>query len=215
MNPHQPASFYPSPQMHESLPDSMQQGSVDVDTPNDWPSNSQSTNLHLLNDFYYCSSEPTTSAWSPWSPLNQTFAIPAGQVYSPVQTFTAPNEANHIFAAGISERLIHANPQDLANVPQWLDGAYRPPVPCSHCRRYRMQCLIIRTTTANPNPEKSCSSCVALFRECSLSRGEKRLPSGFETFSPVLGHLHGLPEHAEDSVGDHAQNKNMRCDAQG
>ncbi|CAL5874766.1 uncharacterized protein PFLUO_LOCUS9068 [Penicillium psychrofluorescens] len=31
-----------------------------------------------------------------------------------------------------------------------------------------------------------------------FSKGEKRLPSGFETFSPVLGHLHGVPEHTED-----------------
>lgn len=83
---------------------------------------------------------------------------------------------------------------NFTNVSQWLDGAYRPPVPCTHCRRHRLQCLIIRTTSANPNPRTSCSSCVALFRECSLAKGEKRHPSGFETLSPVLGHLHGVPE---------------------
>ncbi|KAJ5230569.1 hypothetical protein N7489_011277 [Penicillium chrysogenum] len=83
---------------------------------------------------------------------------------------------------------------NLTNVSQWLDGAYRPPVSCAHCRRHRLQCLILRTTPANPNPRNACSSCVALFRECSLAKGEKRLPSGFETFSPVLGHLHGVPE---------------------
>ncbi|KAJ6189293.1 hypothetical protein N7519_004201 [Penicillium mononematosum] len=82
----------------------------------------------------------------------------------------------------------------LTNVSQWPDGAYRPPVSCDHCRRHRLQCLILRTTPANPNPRNACSSCVALFRECSLAKGEKRLPSGFETFSPVLGHLHGVPE---------------------
>ncbi|KAJ6163195.1 hypothetical protein N7497_003174 [Penicillium chrysogenum] len=83
---------------------------------------------------------------------------------------------------------------NLTIVSQWLDGAYRPPVSCAHCRRHRLQCLILRTTPANPNPRNACSSCVALFRECSLAKGEKRLPSGFETFSPVLGHLHGVPE---------------------
>lgn len=83
---------------------------------------------------------------------------------------------------------------NLNNVSQWLDGAYRPPAPCTHCRRHRLQCLIIRTTSANPNPKTSCSSCVALFRECSLAKGEKRHPSGFETLVPVLGHLHGVPE---------------------
>ncbi|KAA8651485.1 homeobox domain-containing protein [Aspergillus tanneri] len=86
----------------------------------------------------------------------------------------------------------------LTDVSQWLDGAYCPPNPCTYCRRHRLQCLIIRTTAANPNPVTSCSSCVALFRECSLAQGEKRKASGFETLSPVLGHLHGLREICED-----------------
>ncbi|KAF7595311.1 hypothetical protein BBP40_006560 [Aspergillus hancockii] len=62
----------------------------------------------------------------------------------------------------------------------------------------RLQCLIIRTTPANPNPVRACSSCVALFRECSLAVGEKRQPSGFETPSLAIGHLHGLRELSED-----------------
>ncbi|KAF7548707.1 hypothetical protein G7Z17_g6889 [Cylindrodendrum hubeiense] len=74
------------------------------------------------------------------------------------------------------------------------NGAYRPPAPCSHCRRRRLQCLILQTTADNPNPTKSCSSCVALFRECSLSGREKRDPSAFETSWPVIGHLHGVSE---------------------
>ncbi|KAK1146922.1 hypothetical protein N8T08_002249 [Aspergillus melleus] len=87
----------------------------------------------------------------------------------------------------------------LTDVSQWLDGAYSPPVPCTYCRRHRLQCLIIRTTSANPNPVTACSSCVALFRECSLALGEKRQPSRFETLSPVLGNLHGLREICEDA----------------
>ncbi|KAL5362875.1 hypothetical protein BJX96DRAFT_167011 [Aspergillus floccosus] len=91
----------------------------------------------------------------------------------------------------------------LTDVTQWLDGAYAPPNPCTYCRRHRLQCLIIRTTPANPNPVTSCSSCVALFRECSLAHGEKRQPSGFETLAPVLGNLHGLREHTEDAILEH------------
>ncbi|KAL4893735.1 hypothetical protein BDV59DRAFT_201507 [Aspergillus ambiguus] len=87
----------------------------------------------------------------------------------------------------------------LTDVTQYLDGAYSPPTPCTYCRRHRLQCLIIRTTPANPNPVTSCSSCVALFRECSLAHGEKRQASRFETHAPVLGHLHGLREQTEDT----------------
>ncbi|KAM5341711.1 hypothetical protein ACJ41O_014742 [Fusarium nematophilum] len=76
------------------------------------------------------------------------------------------------------------------------NGASRPPAPCSNCRRRRLQCLILQTTQANPNPTKSCSSCVALFRECSLSGRQKREPSDFETSQPVIGGLHGVSEHA-------------------
>lgn len=86
------------------------------------------------------------------------------------------------------------------DVSDWLGGAYCPPFPCSYCHQHRLQCLILRTTSANPNPVTSCSSCVALFRECSLALGEKRQPSGFETLSPVLGHLHGVTEHMENGV---------------
>ncbi|KAF5255504.1 hypothetical protein FOXYS1_14082, partial [Fusarium oxysporum] len=76
------------------------------------------------------------------------------------------------------------------------NGASRPPVPCTNCRRTRLQCLILQTTVANPNPTKSCSSCVALFRECSLAGQKKRKPSEFETSEPVIGRLHGVSEHS-------------------
>jgi len=76
------------------------------------------------------------------------------------------------------------------------NGASRPSAPCSNCRRSRLQCLILQTTLANPNPTKSCSSCVALFRECSLSGRKKREPSDFETLEPVIGRLHGVSEHS-------------------
>ncbi|KAL2127072.1 hypothetical protein VTI74DRAFT_11375 [Chaetomium olivicolor] len=91
-------------------------------------------------------------------------------------------------------------PDGFVNVSQWLDGAYRPSVPCAYCQQHRLQCLIIRTTPANPNPVTSCSSCVALFRECSLARGEKRHPAGFETVFPIFNHLHGVTEWTEEEL---------------
>lgn len=116
--------------------------------------------------------------------------------------------------SGLAEIDNNESPNDFTNVSLWLNGAYSPPVPCSYCRVNRLQCLIIQTTQANPNPVTSCSSCVALFRECSLARGEKRQPAGFETVSPVLGHLHGVPEQTEEgqpsktqAPGDHTQDE--------
>jgi hypothetical protein len=78
-------------------------------------------------------------------------------------------------------------------------GAYRPPMACSHCQRHRLQCFILRTTPANPNPTSSCSGCVALFRECSLAGQGKRDHSHFETSQPVIGQLHGVNEEYEYS----------------
>ncbi|KAI0596010.1 hypothetical protein F4775DRAFT_335306 [Biscogniauxia sp. FL1348] len=74
------------------------------------------------------------------------------------------------------------------------NGAWWPPIPCSHCRRLRLQCFILQTTSHNPNPIRSCSSCVALFRDCSLAEQGKRQASYFETPQPVIGHLHGITD---------------------
>ncbi|KAF5231469.1 hypothetical protein FAUST_9241 [Fusarium austroamericanum] len=86
----------------------------------------------------------------------------------------------------------------LTSIDEFLikNGASRPPAPCTNCRRSRLQCLILQTTLANPNPDSSCSTCVALFRECSLSGRKKREPSDFETLEPVIGRLHGVSEHS-------------------
>lgn len=74
------------------------------------------------------------------------------------------------------------------------NGAWCPPEPCTYCRKMRLQCFMLQTTEANPNPVTSCSSCVALFRQCSLAEREKRHPSEFETSNPVIGQLHGVSE---------------------
>ncbi|CRG88408.1 hypothetical protein PISL3812_05438 [Talaromyces islandicus] len=95
-------------------------------------------------------------------------------------------------------------PTHHINVHDWLDGASAPPSPCAHCSQARLQCLVLRTDAANPNPIRACSSCVALFRECSLAEGEKRQPSDFETLAPVYGHMHGLAEEGEgEERGNH------------
>ncbi|KAL4949122.1 hypothetical protein BDW69DRAFT_203046 [Aspergillus filifer] len=118
--------------------------------------------------------------------------------------FSASNEVD----SAQSQTQLQAQPQTrespivlpgFNNVAQWLDGAYRPTKPCDNCRRHRLQCLILRRTADNPNPVPSCSSCVGLFRPCSFGRGEKRQASGFETLSPVMGHLHGVIEEGDDS----------------
>lgn len=77
-------------------------------------------------------------------------------------------------------------------------GGWRPPVPCAHCKTLRLQCFMLQTTRDNPNPIPSCSSCVALYRHCSLAGLIKRQASRFETPGPVIGHLHGVYE--DDSV---------------
>lgn len=82
------------------------------------------------------------------------------------------------------------------------NGAYRPPVACAQCQRQRLQCLILQTTSANPNPITSCSSCVALYRDCSLAERGKREASSFETNVPVIGHLHGVTEELDGDAGD-------------
>ena len=78
-----------------------------------------------------------------------------------------------------------------------INGARRPSEPCDHCRRLRLQCIILQTTLANPNPVSCCSSCAALFRDCSLANEGKRLPSLFETPQPVIGQLHGIGEEGD------------------
>lgn len=75
-----------------------------------------------------------------------------------------------------------------------LQGGWRPPIPCSHCKRLRLQCFMLQTTVANPNPITACSSCVALYRHCSLAGPSKRQASTFETPHPVIGQLHGVYE---------------------
>lgn len=80
------------------------------------------------------------------------------------------------------------------------NGAHRPPVPCNYCRRLRLQCLILQTTSANPNPVSSCSACVALYRDCSLAERGKREASAYETTLPVIGHLHGVNEEGDGAT---------------
>ncbi|KAF5862987.1 hypothetical protein ETB97_010919 [Aspergillus alliaceus] len=151
-------------------------------------------------------SDPNCEQWS----LLMATDLPGQSVMPSLHTIQSdtlvPSPETQINAAGVPATLNRPpelyNPvpmrRGLTDVTQFLDGAYCPPHPCSYCRKHRLQCLIIRTAPANPNPVTACSSCVALFRECSLAVGEKRQPSGFETLVPAIGHLHGLRELSED-----------------
>ncbi|KAK0390975.1 hypothetical protein NLU13_0477 [Sarocladium strictum] len=85
------------------------------------------------------------------------------------------------------------------------NGGWRPPEPCDYCRQMRLLCYMLQTTAANPNPVTSCSSCVALFRQCSLAERAKRQPSAFETSTPVIGQLHGVSEEQGAFQADHDQ----------
>ncbi|PHH58886.1 hypothetical protein CDD82_2618 [Ophiocordyceps australis] len=69
---------------------------------------------------------------------------------------------------------------------------------------------MLQTTPANPNPVNSCSSCVALFRQCSLAERSKRQPCYFETSSPVIGQLHGVNEEL-DAHAPPASSSNKRA----
>ncbi|PWY90373.1 hypothetical protein BO94DRAFT_462894 [Aspergillus sclerotioniger CBS 115572] len=137
--------------------------------------------------------------WAEWLSTSDsihpdTFSYPAGPVENTSLDPVIPGETRRDFAETDPTNHSSIRPTDDFSVSRWLEGAYRPSVPCAHCQQHRLQCLIIRTTPANPNPVSSCSSCVALFRECSLARGEKRHPAGFETFFPVFNHLHGVTD---------------------
>ncbi|KAJ5375032.1 Homeodomain [Penicillium concentricum] len=187
-------SSWPLPQ---PLSDIELEGMLNANDPNQWMQEDPSFDTNTGYEFQPFPLNISDLEWSQWtnseSHLVPTADAQPGHQHHEELKFSenlydiAPPLAGEYVGPSLSQ-------PSLTNVSQWLDGAHRPAVSCAHCRRHRLQCLIIRTGPANPNPKNSCSSCVALFRECSLAKGEKRLPSGFETFSPVLGHLHGVPE---------------------
>lgn len=128
-------------------------------------------------------------------PSNDTNAFQLGSILQPSSNLVQQQTPN----AGIASpnHTNQVNPQ-TAIIDEFFvkNGAYRPPFPCVQCKRQRLQCLILQTTSANPNPVTSCSSCVALYRDCSLAEKAKRQASSFETTKPVIGHLHGVNEES-------------------
>ncbi|KAJ5597880.1 hypothetical protein N7537_007964 [Penicillium hordei] len=187
--PINPSSWQPLPQ---PLSDIELEGVLDANEPTQWMQEGHYFDTNPDYELQPFPSDISDLEWAQWT-NSESHVIPTADAQ--------PGHQDHEdlkafeFVPLATEYVGPSLPQSsLTNVSQWLDGAYRPPVSCSYCRKHRLQCLILRTTPANPNPKNACSSCVALFRECSLAKGEKRLPSGFETISPVLGHLHGVPE---------------------
>ncbi|CAG8302723.1 unnamed protein product [Penicillium salamii] len=196
-------------QLPPSLSDIELEGVLDPNGVTPWLQH-DALDLDPLHDPSAYESDPIGLDWSQWMNSDSHHDSPNVQPKLQDQQPQDPGMIHPIDPSLMKGNVEYPQQQpNLSNVSQWLDGAYRPPVPCAHCRRHRLQCLIIRTTSANPNPRTSCSSCVALFRECSLAKGEKRHPSGFETLSPVLGHLHGVPED-ENAMGTNPENGEER-----
>jgi hypothetical protein len=165
---------------------------------------------------------PDDDDWALWLPSTQldavsnfpTFTDPAAVICQTLQPQDEWASLGMLLKPDATNSTTISPADDFVNVSRWLDGAYHPPVPCTYCQQHRLQCLTIRTTAANPNPVTSCSSCVALFRECSLARGEKRNAAGFETLVPVFNHLHGVAEWTEEDLilGPHALGDSERHD---
>lgn len=192
------------PSQSDQLPPSCPDSALDMlrDPSGNWLVEDSALEWSALGGVCFCPARDISDSGCPnltGSALSELHSSQTGQVPEGVEEPKLPSQSVDPPPAETTD--LSFQQPNLTNISQWLDGAYRPLVPCTYCRKNRLQCLIIRTTEANPNPVTSCSSCVALFRECSLAKGEKRLPSGFETLSPVLGHLHGVPERMEDGVG--------------
>lgn len=208
MDPHQPpldpSSSQTSPQL---LTDEALEAFWHANQPNQSLQNDDPIlDWNAVDESYYRPSDPSDNAWPQlMSPTSSHMPTPEGQFEIPNREDLQVLCTSHNFATTLAADNVDLSLPEpsLKNVTQWLNGAHRCPVPCSHCRKSRLQCLILQTTTANPNPRTACSSCVALFRECSFARGEKRPTSGFETLFPVLGHLHGVTENIEDGVSLH------------
>ncbi|KAJ5478190.1 hypothetical protein N7530_003699 [Penicillium desertorum] len=203
-----PSTWQPSPQ-----PLSDMEGMLDSNEPTGFMQEDPYFDTNTDYEFQPFLSDIGDLEWSHWTNYESHLVSTAGtQPEHQEHEGLKASEIVHDCAPALAEENVDPSlsQPNLTNVSQWLDGAYRPPVSCAHCRRHRLQCLILRTTPANPNPRNACSSCVALFRECSLAKGEKRLPSGFETFSPVLGHLHGVPEDGNSLPATTVENGDER-----
>lgn len=164
--------------------------------------------------FTHDTNSPTNLLEPQWDSLESNDTLDPNTIFSPPNQdtrFTTQDlNSEFIPPANLTTTVNLRQPgHGFSDVSQWLDGAYSPPHPCSYCRRHRLQCLILRTTSANPNPITSCSSCAALFRECSLALGEKRQASRFETQVPVLGHLHGVTEEGDDGLASQPASLNL------
>ncbi|KAI0543211.1 hypothetical protein GGR58DRAFT_451130 [Xylaria digitata] len=131
--------------------------------------------LHNNAEWDFCSEQP--------APVPVTLAQPAFESLPPRSCDDRPEQGPGGDFATVSLNAAHLE-----------NGVEQPVAPCSHCRRYRLRCFVLQTTSHNPNPARSCSSCVALFQDCSLAEQAKRPACDFETPQPVIGRLHGIPD---------------------
>ncbi|EED17179.1 homeobox and C2H2 transcription factor, putative [Talaromyces stipitatus ATCC 10500] len=157
---------------------------IQRDDINDWPPG----DAGLENDMVFVNDMEFSST-----------TIPSTNEILPMDSLDVCPEALHSIthqnAPHNQEAIVEPNNEFLdSHTLDLRTNGYRPPVPCEYCKKHRLQCLVIRTTKANPNPIAACSSCVALFRSCSLAERIKRHPCDFETHHPVVGGLHGITE---------------------
>jgi hypothetical protein len=167
------------------------------DRVNDFDSDSRDVNSKFLEDLPSQQGNLDAPSMVHYSLVNE-FVNPAdlhlmqGDV---PKTLDQADQVSRALETGISPSP-NTGDDELSAMDEFfrLQGGWRPPVPCSHCKRLHLQCFMLQTTDSNPNPIKACSSCVALYRHCSLAGPAKRQASTFETPKPVIGQLHGVYE---------------------
>lgn len=84
----------------------------------------------------------------------------------------------------------------FGDFPSWIPRISVPTFPCDYCRSRQLECLLVC------EGRSSCSSCIALFRECSFAR--KRPDAKEDDVPPEprrLDTLHGVSEDAVTGGG--------------
>ncbi|CAD6445734.1 483e574b-060e-4d69-a6b5-c9bd24553dc6 [Sclerotinia trifoliorum] len=128
-----------------------------------------STTDHFDYDFSHLNA---TSGVDPYD-IDLTFADPEGDgnPFTRLQHFSAPEE--HPSQASGSE-LVNTSTLDITTLeahdfqdfPRWINGMSEPTKPCTRCRQENTHCKVIKEGFR----KGSCTCCVALARQCSLTR---------------------------------------------
>lgn len=105
--------------------------------------------------------------------INLAFADPEGDEnsFTCLQHFSAPEEQ---LPSDFGNDLINTSTLDISTLeahdfqdfPRWIDGMSEPTKPCTRCRQENTHCKVIKEGFR----KGSCTCCVALVRQCSLTR---------------------------------------------